>query len=230
MEDQNVTYANEAFREISGYSFEEIENMSFIPEEDRADLLGRRQRRMDTGEGDTNYETGLRRKDGQRVDVEVAFKVFEGENPPRFMVIVRDITERKKIEQELTESEERYRAVIEQAAKGIILIDVDDHHILEANPEFRRLFGYSAEEVVGLTIYDLDAHDRESVDLNIELTLEEEDRTVGTRRYRRKDGSLVDIMVSGSAISYGGRRVLSLVIRDITERKRAEEALRQSER
>ena len=119
--------------------------------------------------------------------------------------------------------------MIEQAAEGIILVDADDHHILEANSEFRRLFGYSAEEVAGLTIYDLVAHDRESVDRNIELTLKEGNHTVGERRYRRKDGSLVDVIASGSAISYGGRRVLSLVIQDITERKKAEEELRESE-
>jgi len=167
------------------------------------------------------------------------------------LYVARDITERKRAEEEvrrlneeledrvaertaelqstlveLGESEERYRTVIEQSAEGIVLIDAHDKRILETNPEFRRLLGYASEELAGLTLYDLVAHDSENGDRNIELTAEEGERIVGERRYRRKDGSLVDVMASGSAMSYGGRRVLSLVVRDITERKRVEEALK----
>jgi PAS domain S-box-containing protein len=139
------------------------------------------------------------------------------------------ISRLRSSEQTLRESEERYRAVIEQAAEGIVLVDAGDKSVLETNLEFQRLFGYTSEEAAGLTIYDLVAHDRESVDRNVELILEEGNRIVGERRYRCKDGSLVDVIVSGSATSYGGRRVISLIIRDITERKLVEETLKESE-
>ena len=137
----------------------------------------------------------------------------------------KEIAERERAQETLRHSEERYRAVIEQAAEGICLIDADDKRVLEANPEFQRMFGYTSEEVAELTIYDFVADKRESVDLNIQRTVEEGSLVVGEREYRRKDGSLVDVMASGSAISYGGRKIVSLVIRDITERKRYEEEL-----
>ncbi len=233
VEGQVISHANEAFTKMSGYSLGELQALpsflEIVAEDERETLMERRRKRMESGEGETHYETVLGRKDGVRVPVEVAFTVLQVGGSMRFMVVARDITERKRVEEALGESEERYRVVIEQAAEGIILIDVDDYHILEANPEFRRLFGYTSEEVAGLTIYDLVAHDRETVDQNIERTLEEGNRIVGERRYRRRDGSLVDVMVSGNAISYGGRRTLSLLIRDITERKRAEEELQRSE-
>jgi PAS domain S-box-containing protein len=137
----------------------------------------------------------------------------------------KEIAERERAQETLRHSEERYRAVIEQAAEGICLIDADDKRVLEANPEFQRMFGYTSEEVAELTIYDFVADEQESVDLNIQRTVEEGSLVVGEREYRRKDGSLVDVMASGSAISYGGRKIVSLVIRDITERKRYEEEL-----
>lgn len=137
----------------------------------------------------------------------------------------KEIAERERVEETLRQSEERYRAVVQQAAEGICLIDAESKRVLESNPEFQRMLGYAPEEVVGLPIYDFIAHDRENIDRNFRLTFEKGSHSVGERQYRRKDGSLIDVMASGSAISYGGRRVASLVIRDITERKEAEQRL-----
>ena len=133
--------------------------------------------------------------------------------------------EAQRHQEDLRHSEERYRAVIEQAADGICLIDADDKRVLEANPAFQRMFGYTSEEVAELTIYDFIAHDRENIDRNFQLTLDKGRHTAGERRYRRKDGSLVDVTASGSVISYGERKATSLVIHDITERKRAQQRL-----
>lgn len=233
-EGPRISYANEAFCDISGYSERELLELPtffelFAPDE-RAAFLERFGRRMSGEGGISHQEITLLRKDGRRVDLEISVEELREDDVVQFVIIARDITDRKKAEEALKESEERYRAVIEQAAEGIILVDADDRRLIEANPEFRRMFGYTAEEVAGLSLYDLVADDRESVDRNIELTLRERTRTVGERRYRRKDGTLVDVMISGSAVRYGARRVVSIVIRDITERKRAEDELRRSER
>ena len=116
--------------------------------------------------------------------------------------------------------------MVEQSAEGICLVDAETRRVIEANPEFQRLLGYAPEEIAGLSLYDFVAHDRESVDRNIRLTLEERSRTIGERRYRRKDGSLLDVVSSGSAISHGGREVVNIIIHDVTQRKRAEEEIR----
>jgi PAS domain S-box-containing protein len=125
----------------------------------------------------------------------------------------------------LRESEERYRAVIEHATEGIFLCDAATGDILESNAAFGDILGYTAEELRGAKIYDLIAHDRESIDSNMRLILEEGSRFLGERRYRCKDGSLVDVEAAASVISYGGRQVVCDVIRDITERKKVHRML-----
>jgi PAS domain S-box-containing protein len=130
----------------------------------------------------------------------------------------------------LRESEERYRAVVEHATEGIFLCDAATGYILESNAAFRELLGYNAEELQSMKVYDLIAHDREGIDSNIRLVLEEGSRYLGERRYRRKDGSLVDIEAAASVISYGGRQVICDVIRDVTERKKGHRMLQQRAR
>ena len=126
---------------------------------------------------------------------------------------------------ELRESEERYRAVVEQAAEGIFLVDADTRRVLEANAAYQNLLGYTSEEILRLTLYDLVPYPRKSMDCYVERVLERMSYVSGERRHRRKDGSLVDVEVSANLISYGGREALCIVVRDITERKRAEEEL-----
>jgi PAS domain S-box-containing protein len=127
---------------------------------------------------------------------------------------------------ELKDREERYRAVVEQAAEGIVLVDADTRRVLETNAAYQNLLGYTSEEILKLTLYDLVPYPRESMDCYVERVLERRSYVSGERRHLRKDGSLVDVEVSANLISYGGREALCIVVRDITERKRAEEELR----
>ena len=131
--------------------------------------------------------------------------------------------ERKRAEEGVRESEERYRAVLEQAADGILLVDVDTKRILEANAAYQNLLGYTAEEILGLTLYDVVPYSQENMDCYIERVLAQRRYVSGERRHRRKDGSLVSVEVGANVISYSGREAISIVVRDITERKQAEE-------
>ena len=124
---------------------------------------------------------------------------------------------------ELKESEERYRAVVEQAAEGILLIEVDTKRVLEANAAYQDLLGYSLEEILQLSLYDLVPYPVGSMDCYVRQVLEQKSYVSGQRRHRRKDGSLVDVEVSASLISYGSRGTICIVVRDITERKQTEE-------
>ncbi|QIN80084.1 PAS domain S-box protein [Rubrobacter marinus] len=139
-----------------------------------------------------------------------------------------DVSERKRAEEALRESEERYRAVVEQAAEGIVLVDVETKRIFETNAVYESLLGYSPDEMKALTLYDIVPYGRESMDCYVERVLERRVYVSGERRHLRKDGTLVDVEVSASVISYGGREAMCVVVRDITERKRAEEALREA--
>jgi PAS domain S-box-containing protein len=153
-----------------------------------------------------------------------AVLVRDEEGSPLYWLGVQyDVTEQKRAEEALRQSEELYRTVVEQAAENIFLVDVETKRVLEANAALRRSLGYTPEEFKDITLYDIVAHDRESVDRNTQRILEEGQRYLGERRYRRKDGSLVDVEVSATAIFYGGGEAMSIVAHDITERKKAEE-------
>src|SRR5215211_68931 len=142
----------------------------------------------------------------------------------------REIAERRDAEEALLQSEGRYRTVVKQAAEGIFVVDIDTKLILEANAAYRNLLGYTAQDMLGLglTLYDVVAHDRKSIDLNLEQIQREGTHFIGERRHRRKDGSLVDVEVSSSVISYGGGKALCVIVHDITERKRSAERLQRS--
>ncbi|HEY9670396.1 MAG TPA: PAS domain S-box protein [Waterburya sp.] len=143
----------------------------------------------------------------------------------------RDITERKRQEAALRESEERYRAVVEQTADGIFLVDVQTYRILEANIAYCNLLGLTKEEILQLTIYDIIPRDCQTTacNCNIQGILAEKQYFLSHSQHRRKDGFSVDVEVSVDLISYGGKEVFCFVVRDITERKQVEKALREKE-
>jgi PAS domain S-box-containing protein len=138
----------------------------------------------------------------------------------------RDITERKQAEEAIKQSELLYRTVIEQATENIFLVEVETRRIVESNPTFQKTLGYAEEELRSLTLYDIVAADRKSIDMNIQRSLERRRRFIGERKYRRKDGSLVDVEVSASVILRNGRETLCVVAHDVTERKKIEEMQR----
>jgi PAS domain S-box-containing protein len=220
---------NPAFEETLGYSTEELlakPFIDFVHPEDRAataselESLGR-------GARTAYFENRYLREDGSEVWLE--WKAVLAVKDDLIYATARDITERKRAEEALMQSEERYRAVVEQAAEGIFLYEAATGDIMESNAAFQELLGYNNLELSSMQIYDFIAHERESIASNIRLMLDEKNRFVGERQYRRKDGSLVDVEASASLISYGERKVICAVIRNITDRKRSEEALRQSE-
>lgn len=131
---------------------------------------------------------------------------------------------------ELGTSEERYRAVVEQTAECLFLFDAETKHILETNAAFQKLFGYSAGELTEMKIHDIVADAPTNVDAHVRRNREPGHHDLGERRYRHKDGSLIDVEVSGSPISYEGHeRIVLGIARDITGRKKSEEEIRGAE-
>ena len=150
----------------------------------------------------------------------------EGGRAVRFTGTVLDITERKRAEEALRQSELLYRTVLKQATENIFLVDAQTRRIVESNPAFRATLGYTEEELRRMTLYDIVAADRKSVDANIGRILQQKNTFVGERKYRRKDDSLVDVEVSASIILRDDRETFCVVAHDVTERKKNEEAQR----
>lgn len=138
---------------------------------------------------------------------------------------MRDITERKLMEVALRDGEERYRAVMQQSTLCILLADVATRVILEANRAVLRLLGYSPEEISGLSLYDFMEIEQEDIYHKILQILEERPHFIGERRFRRKDGTVVEVEISVNLIGYRDRKVMCVVARDISPRRLAERQL-----
>ena len=223
---------NRKLCEIVGYPREELLGKTFQdithPEDLGADLD--QLRWLLAGEiGTYSMEKRYFRKDGPVVWVNLTVSLVRGDRgePDYFISVIEDIFGRKLAEETLRESEQRHRAVVEQSAEGLYLLDAATRRITETNPSLQRMLGYSGEELEGMELYDLVGLPQEQVDETLRRTLESGHRPVGERRYRRRDGSLVDVEVTASVIRPGGREVVCALVRDITERKRAEAALRE---
>jgi PAS domain S-box-containing protein len=228
-----VTYMSPQYETVLGHPaqsevIDEEHWYKTLHPEDRERVLAEDARTDETGEPfDVEYR--IIAGNGRVVWVrDQATLVRDEEGRPLYWLGVQyDITEQKRAEETLRESEERYRAVIEQSAEGLYLLDAETKRVMETNSSLQRMLGYSAEELEGMVLYDLIELPREEVDATLRRTLERGYRPVGERRYRRKDGGLVDVEIGASVIRYGGGEVVCAVVRDVTERKRAEEAMRE---
>ena len=136
----------------------------------------------------------------------------------------RDMTERTIAEQSLRRSEAKYRMLMEQASDGICI--TDGRTVLEVNTRGCEMLGYEREELVGLPINALNnPEDLGNAPLRLE-ELRSGKTLVSERVLRRRDGTLLQVEVSAKALEDGR---IQAIVRDITERKRAEEALRAAE-
>jgi PAS domain S-box-containing protein len=162
-------------------------------------------------------------KDGSTVWVEVrmTFLRDKHDRPVTILGISRDITERKRAEEALRESERRFSRLAGSTFEGLVIHDRGK--ILDANPAFARMFGYELSEVIGMHALDFTAP--ESRDLLWQSIL--------SRRVQpfealglKKDGSILVCELLGRDIQYQERTATVTAVRNITERKRAEEALR----
>ena len=123
----------------------------------------------------------------------------------------------REVQQELRESEERYRQLFEAESDAVLLVDDDTGAILEANGAAATMYGYGRDEILGLTDVDLSA---------------EPEPTPAAIRFaapiafqRRKDGSRFPVEVHGRSFTLGGRTVRIAAVHDITERRRAEQEI-----
>ncbi len=218
--------ANKSFLEMYGYESDEAIGLSiteFMVPEDREHI-----ERTISLESVETYEASGLKKYGTVFPIEVRTRQIPYRGRQVRVTSFLDLTERRRVEEALRQSEKLYRTVVEQAAENIFLVDLKTRRILEANAALQRSLGYTAEELGRMTLYDILSHDPESIDHNIRRVVEEGHLSIGERAYRRKDGAQVTVEVSVSIVPYGGRNAMCIVAHDVTERKQAEENLRQS--
>jgi PAS domain S-box-containing protein len=151
-------------------------------------------------------------------------------NPVRMVGTHTDITERKNAEIALRESEDKFRTLVERASQMLFLHDLDGN-IIDVNRKGIKTTGYSRDELLALNVADIDPDaDKRADERWLWHDMPEYGDSVFEVWHRRKDGSVYPAEVHATKISIGGQYYILALVTDITERKRNEEALFESEK
>jgi PAS domain S-box-containing protein len=150
------------------------------------------------------------------------------ELPEAVVISLRDITQFKRAEDELKESQARYREIFETNQAPKLLIDPADGSIVDANQAACEFYGYTLAQIREKNIAEINTLSPEAVKKEME-SAERKDRLVFQFRHRLKSGELRDVEVYSGPVMEQGRVLLHSIIIDVTESKRAEEALKASE-
>jgi len=161
--------------------------------------------------------------DGQAIVLEVRFTMLAGMDG-MYLCSATDISERKRAEQDLRESEERFRTIFETAVEGILVADVESRRFIIANPAICEILGYEKTGLVGLGVQDIHPPEKlasvvAAFERHLLLPEPAEVETV----CRRKDGSLVPVSVRSAPLELAGHRYVAGFFTDTTSRRQLEE-------
>jgi PAS domain S-box-containing protein len=226
--DGKIVEVNETFFSITGYDRTEIMGKKTIDlhlwerDEDRTTVV------------DTLTRTGcvrgmempFRKKNGETITGLFSAEVITIDGEKNILSSIGDITERKQAEEALRKSEERFRSMFREHVAIMLLIDSETGAIHDANAAAAQFYGYSTERLCQMTIQDINILNAEEIARQRTLAFE------GKRNYfifphRLAGGEIKTVEVHTSPIAILDKTFLFSIVHDITERKRAEEALRQ---
>ncbi len=232
LDDGIVLEVNESFTQSTGFAREEVIGRSgkdigiWSNERDRGKII----RKLKKGGSVRNQEYKFRSKSGKQLTVLLSAEIINIGNEPCLLIATNDITKRKQAEEALIESEAKF-SVAFRSSPGLMSISrIKDGKFIEVNDSFVHFTGYSRKELIG--------HSND--ECNMWVDLEERDRMVHLLdkqgkmrheefRFRMKSGEIRTWLFSADIINIGGDPCMIAVATDITKRKRAEEALRESE-
>ena len=233
--DNSFRYISPAVERILGYTPEEaIEHMGFdhVHPEDRAPTLAKYASLVENPDGMLNVRYRLRRKDGSYRFVEAVGRNVLANPAVRAIALnVRDITERVALEEQLRRSEKRYRQLVQNSSDLTVLMDADStvHYM---SPAVERMLGYTPEELLGQA--GLDFHhpeDKPGMLAAVDRCLRNPDTVEAAQyRFRHKDGSWRWLeSIANNCLDDPEIGAIVVNTRDMTERKKVEEALEKSE-
>lgn len=229
----NLLHANPAAERMCGYTVEDFQRITIqtlIPLE----YVERGLRHFkNTAKGKSQeFEIVLRHKHGHRIEVNVkSFPIFIDHEIVGVYGMMKDITKYKQLEEDLKSAREQLELFLKNTVDSIVILDLQ-FHILKVNRAFERMFGWTEQEVIGRPIPTTpDFLRNEFTALSQEIVNGRHITAYETVR-QHKNGSLIDVIIyispildaKGSLVAFAG------ILRDITERKRAEESLKESEK
>jgi PAS domain S-box-containing protein len=231
--DGTIEYVNPAFEKLTGYSREEV--------------IGKTPSILKSGEHDGQFYGSLwetilsgrifraeiinKKKSGELYyQEETITPIVNGDGSVvHFVSTGRDITERKRVEEELRKSEGKFRAIFDNTSDGMFLVDLKTRKFFMCNATCATMLGYTQEQFLNRGITDI--HPGEDLPFIYEQIGEFSRGEHGVRsdiRFKRKDGSIFVADLSPAILAIAEKEYLVISFRDITERKRVEEKLRKS--
>jgi len=227
-----ILEANDSFVSLSGYNRDELIGRSTLDLGLYVDFADRQ--RMVAILKERNYvrdfEFAMKRRSGEPRLVTFSAEPLDLHGEHCWLTIGRDITERKRAEDALRESEERFAKAFRASPDGLIITRLSDGVILEVNDSWSTMLGYASDEVVGKSWNEFD------------ILVDPEDREraaaiLNQRKYvrdfemalKRKSGETILVRFSTEPLEIRAERCFVTILHDITQRKQAEEALRRSE-
>ena len=228
----DLVYANPAAERLTGYSREELSGMDFwalAHPDDREEIRRRVLSRLRGEPVPAQYEFRILRKGGETRWVEISATAFTYQGATASLSVLIDITERKRAEEALRRGEAEFREFFNNTGDAIVIHDLQGR-FLEVNDEICRRLGYSRDEMLAMRPGDIDEPEYgEQVTARIR-TLQETGSAVFETVHRGKDGTRIPTEVSSRLITYHGAPAVLSTGRDITSRKRAEEAIHEANR
>ena len=179
-------------------------------------------------EGSVVFDWTSKQRNGHQWEAEVHLMRFEVDQQILFQVTLEDITQRKKAENDLHESEARYRELFEAEPDTLLLVDNESGKIMQANGSASNLYGYNQQEWLSMTNTDMSMEPEDTIRVRMNMLNKTTVFTIPLRYHRKKDGTIFPVEITGRSFFMEGKSVHVAAIRDITERIRIENTLKEN--
>jgi PAS domain S-box-containing protein len=175
-------------------------------------------------------EYGLITKDGRLTPIEIKGDILKNHDgsPFAYVYIGRDLTERKKAEEAVIKSEQKYRAILDKAPDAV-LIRNEDGNIVDANVEATKLFGYSKKELIGMHLSTNYPPEEVKRAQKAFASMTKHGKAFLDNTYAlRKDGQKISVDVGGSCFSVGNEVLYKIIFHNMTEHRKMQEELKKA--
>jgi diguanylate cyclase (GGDEF)-like protein/PAS domain S-box-containing protein len=234
LEGTRIVYANETFQEMTGYSEAQLlDNSSFfdlLEDLNKEKHLEKIAAFRKSPKGLLRFQASIHADSIRMISVEITLTVLKDDPQDRMVALVRDISDQKRLQEAVKDQELQYKLLFKNNPNPMFIYDLENLRILSANDAAIQKYGYTEKEFLKMTLKDL----RREEDIPKLLKLLDGLKTgvnvlKDTVIHRKKDSSLIEVEVISHSTLFEGKAARVMMAYDMTESRKAENALRESE-